>query len=387
MHPFQNQFRDRAARGVFHQRCIVLTLALLLNAACLRAEGGNPFGDWPKGQSPEEIGRRVASNWLERPFGFEKGVRQYVNYQEICAWYGALRFSKLAGPEDLNRKLQEKFDFLSPDGRTHVDRDAAHVAPRVFGVIPLEIYLQTRERKYLDEGLHFADAQWRDPSEDGMTREARYWVDDIYMIAALQAKAYLVTTDPVYADRAALAMEAYLDRLQQPNGLFFHASDSPFFWARGNGWQAAALTELLTVLPTDHPRYERIMHGYRTMMAALLDLQTEEGAWRQLLDRPESWIETSGTAMFAYAMVTGVKRGWLDAERFAPAARRAWLALVSYVDDNANLREVCIGTNKACKEVGPDLEAQLAFYLARPRRAGDPHGQAPLLWTATALLK
>jgi len=86
-------------------------------------------------------------------------------------------------------------------------------------------------------------------------------------------------------------------------------------------------------------------------------------------------------------MVTGVKQGWLERGTYGPAARKAWLGLVKDLDADANVREVCIGTNKANQEVGPDLNTQMKYYLDRPRRVGDLHGQAPLLWSATALLR
>jgi len=40
-------------------------------------------------------------------------------------------------------------------------------------------------------------------------------------------------------------MVAYLDALQQPNGLFLHAPDSPYYWSRGNGWMATGTAALL----------------------------------------------------------------------------------------------------------------------------------------------
>ncbi|HEX7632238.1 MAG TPA: glycoside hydrolase family 88 protein, partial [Lacunisphaera sp.] len=132
----------------------------------------------------------------------------------------------------------------------------------------------------------------------------------------------------------------------------------------------------------------RILAGYRKMMAALLANQGADGTWRQLLDKPESWTETSGTGMFTFAFVTGVKNGWLDAATYAPAARKAWIALVGYLDDKNNVREVCIGTNKSHQETkSDDLKVQYDFYLARPRRTGDLHGQSPILWTAAAFLR
>jgi len=122
-------------------------------------------------------------------------------------------------------------------------------------------------------------------------------------------------------------------------------------------------------------------------MAGLLKYQTDSGLWRQLVDRPEAWPETSGSAMFAYAMITGVKRGWLEGDVYGPAARKAWLALAGELDGEANLRNVCVGTDKAFKEVGADPEKQLQFYLDRPRETGDLHGQAAMLWAAGALLE
>jgi rhamnogalacturonyl hydrolase YesR len=123
------------------------------------------------------------------------------------------------------------------------------------------------------------------------------------------------------------------------------------------------------------------------MMMPLLKHQNPSGLWRQLVDKPDAWEETSGSGMFAYAIVTGVKRGWLDEQTYGPVGRKAWLALVHSLDEKGNLTNVCVGTNKAAKEVGTDLDAQYAFYLARERVAGDYHGQAALLWTAAALLE
>ena len=150
---------------------------------------------------------------------------------------------------------------------------------------------------------------------------------------------------------------------------------------------AAGSAELLSCLPENHPRRARILAGYRKMMAALLATQNERGLWNQLLYKPDSWTETSGSGMFTFAFVTGVKRGWLDEKTYGPAAHKAWLALVGLLDEQGNLREVCVGTDKADKVVGPDLAAQLKFYNERPRATGDLHGQSAMLWTAGALLR
>jgi unsaturated rhamnogalacturonyl hydrolase len=114
------------------------------------------------------------------------------------------------------------------------------------------------------------------------------------------------------------------------------------------------------------------------MMKALLSYQDKDGLWHQLIDHPESYPETSSTGMFTFAMVTGVKKGWLDGKIYGPAARKGWLGLVSYLEPNGDIRNVCQGTNKI---------NDLQFYLNRAKLTGDLHGQAPVLWTATALLR
>lgn len=373
---------------------IIIGLALLAGVSCVDCATGQHtartryFGNWPEGATPATVGKRVAENFLDRKLDFEINPRrQYVIYPEVCTWYGALRLAKLTGDTDLRDRLVRKFDvLLTPEGRKRISPNA-HVDYRVFGIVPLEIYMQIGGSNYLELGLDLANKQWENTTPDGITAEARYWIDDMYMITAVQVQAYRATTNPVYLDRAAKTMVAYLDRLQQPNGLFHHAEDSPWFWARGNGWVAAGLTELLKAMPEEHPLRPRIMDGYKKMMAALLKYQDKTGLWRQLIDREEFWPETSGTAMFTFAMVTGVKNGWLDPDVYGPAARKAWLALVGYLDEKANVREVCVGTGKAFERVGADKDKQLQYYMDRPRSTGDLHGQAPILWAAAALLE
>lgn len=370
----------------------VLAVLVLLVAGCVAIppKPSAHFSNWPAGASPAEVGKRVAENCLPRKFRYETNPQKAslgVIYPEVIAWYGSLTVAQLTGDTNLAARLIQKFEpLLSEPGSKRINR-SAHVDYQVFGIVPLEIYLQTKDQRYRELGLSFADAQWAKTTPDGVTAEARYWIDDMYMIPAIQVQAFRASGETKYLDRAALATVAYLEKLQEPNGLFFHGKEAPFYWGRGNGWMAAGSTELLRSLPANHPQHARILAGYRKMMAALLATQDKDGLWHQLLDRPDSWPETSGSAMFAFAFVTGVKNGWLDEKTYGPAARKAWLALVGYLDADGNLREVCVGTDKADKVVGPELAAQLKFYNERPRTAGDLHGQAPMLWTASALLR
>lgn len=355
-----------------------LLLSLFLLSCCSLAYGQNYFDKWPAGTSPKEVGKRLGENFVKRDFRYEGGNPQqpFVIYPEVCAGYGALKVANEIGDKDLTGRLIKKFErFLTPGAK--FINPAEHVDYHVIGIVPLEIFIQTKDKRYLDFGQGFADRQWEKTTPDGITAEARYWIDDMYMITAVQVQAYRATGDKKYLEHAAKTEVAYLDKLQQPNGLFFHAPDSQFYWGRGNGWEAAGMSELLSELPKDHPLRPRIMKGYLTMMASLLKYQGDDGMWRQLLDKPESWAETSGTGMFTFALVTGVKKGWLPKKTYGPAARKAWLGLVSHIDADANVKDVCEGTNK-----GPSVQ----YYMDRKRLTGDLHGQAAALWSAMALL-
>jgi len=335
------------------------------------------FHDWPdSGATPQEVGRKVTERFLASPHVLwaERGT---LSYAEVCVWYGALTFTQLTHDTGLSARLVERLDTLVSREETLIP-PVDHVDNSVFGVIPLEAYRQTHAARWRVLGLAFADGQWDNPTPDGLTNQTRFWTDDMFMITALQTEAFRATGDARYLDRAAREMSAYLDRLQQPNGLFLHAPGAPFFWGRGNGWVAAGLTELLRALPESHPLRPKILAGYRKMMAALLGLQGADGLWRQLLDHPEAWGETSCTGMFTFAMITGVRTGWLEADPYGPAARRGWLALGRHLDAQGDIDEVCVGTG---------AKNDLQHYLTRPRAVGDPHGQAPVLWCASALLR
>lgn len=352
----------------------ILLAAAVLVAPILHAQTSY-FTNWPAGTDPKEVGKRVADHFVTSPHQYTKTL----HYSEANTWQAALAFAQLTNDDKLRQGLITRFEPLMPGGSdpTRVPT-RQHVDDEIFGIVPLEIGIQTKDARYLNYGKSFADRQWENPQPDGFSAETRYWVDDMYMLTMLQLEAYRATKDPVYLDRTAKEMVAYLDKLQQPNGLFYHAPDVHYFWGRGDGWFAAGMAEMLTSLPENHPQRARILRGYKTMMASLLKYQGADGMWRELIDHPEAWPESSSSAMFSFAMITGVKHGWLPAATYGPAARKAWIGVVGYIDQNDDLTQVCEGTGK---------KDDLAYYLARKRRTGDYHGQAPVLWIAAALLR
>lgn len=338
---------------------------------------GSHAADWPVGRSPQEIGGLVVENFLRRE-NMLMPPDQIIHYAQVCTWYGALTLAELTRDGQLQERLLARYRALMVPANEAIIPKREHVDWSVFGVLPLQVYLLSGDKLARSEGMWRADLQWALPRGDGLSRQTRFWIDDMYMIGALQTQAYRATRDPVYLERAARSMVVSLERLQQPNGLFFHGDEGRFHWGRGNGWMAAGMTELLRVLPGESEFHAPVIAGYRKMMAELLRTQDPNGMWHQLVDDPGAWPESSCTGMFTFALITGVKNGWLPREEYEPAARRGWLALTNYIDGEGNVRDVCLGMGQR-----PTAEG----YLKAQRGDGDFHGQAPVLWCASAWLR
>ena len=347
---------------------------------------------FPKGSTPLEVGNRIANKFIVTPhtrFGNPRAEKapNYITYPDACAWLGALWFGKVTKNEPLLDKLKDRFEPLFSTEQKMLPR-MNHVDHNVVGAVPLELYIQKKgDQRYYDLGMRYADTQWEAPvdatpeqkayADKGYSWQTRIWIDDMFMITTIQSQAYRATGDRKYIDRAAREMAMYLKKIQRPNGLFYHSPEAPFFWARGNGWMAAGMAQLLSILPKDNSDRTTIMEAYKKMMNTLKQNQDPDGMWHQLIDEPASYKETSGTAMFIYAMIVGVKHGWLDKKEYGTAARKGWLALVTYINENDEITNVCEGTN---------IKNDKNHYMNRKQITGDLHAHAPLLWCAVALL-
>lgn len=239
-------------------------------------------------------------------------------------------------------------------------------------------------------------AKWEKYIKEGYSWQTRLWIDDMFMITALQLQAYNATKDDPaynvdpwwpaktnsenrYLDRAVREMTLYINSIQGEGGLYWHSGSAKFFWARGNGWMAVGMPLMLKAID-GNPAYTQeaamLKKQYATMMASLLKYQQMTGMWAQLVDKTGMWSETSGSAMFTYAFIEGVNSGWLDIKSYGPAAAKAWKSLISYLNPNYDIREVCEGTGTGTSE---------QYYRDRKRYSGDTHGQAAMLWCAYGL--
>jgi rhamnogalacturonyl hydrolase YesR len=347
---------------------------------------------WPSGKGPADIGKLAVNAFKPHTGDAYSGA----GYAWTFAYVGSLQFTKLTGDTSNNSYLISHFDCTQqgPDNSS-----SATVDTRAFGDLPLEIFLENQDAKCKSLGMARADAQWASTADTAITPDARYWADDMFMITGLQDFGYRAMQDQKYLSRMALTMVAYLQALQQSDGLFWHTKATKAYWGRANGWFASGMALLLQDLPAGSNR-DTIMAGYKKMMDGLLGVQItsaadstgkDVGCWRQVLDRTDAEAESSCTAMFTFALVTGLKNGWLTDQKYVDAAKAGWTALVNKTDSSGQLSQVCPGTGQASGSsgVGSDLKSQQDFYinLEKSFAAGDQHGQAPLLWSSIALLR
>jgi len=211
------------------------------------------------------------------------------------------------------------------------------------------------------------------------------WLDDLYMSVPCLAQAGKLTGDRRYYDDAAKQILQFADRMfVKEKGLFMHSwvqemkPHPAFHWARANGWAIMATVELLEVLPEDHPARSRILELYRAHAAGLIAAQGHAGRWHQLLDRRESYEETSASAMFVFGIARGINRGWIDKLAFGPPISIGWNGVVAKINAKGQVEGTCVGTG-----VGWDP----MFYMYRPVHVLAAHGYGPVFLAGAEMIE
>jgi unsaturated rhamnogalacturonyl hydrolase len=214
--------------------------------------------------------------------------------------------------------------------------------------------------------------------------EFTLWTDDLYMSVPFLAQMGKLTGNAKYYDDAVkqiLNFSKYLFDDQKrlfDHAWFSHARYNPkFFWGRQNGWAIMAMAELLSVLPENYPGREKVLDIYRQNVYALTELQSPNGLWHQLLDKEETYLETSCTAMFAFAIARGVNRGWIEAI-YAPVAQAAWRAVEKQVTEDGQIAGVCRGTSVGYNAV---------YYANRPQLLLAYHGYGPVFLAGAEMIE
>ena len=210
------------------------------------------------------------------------------------------------------------------------------------------------------------------------------WVDDLYQGIPALAQMGKLTGDKKYYDEAVRQVLAFSSLLfDRTKGVCMHGwvegmdPHPAFYWARANGWAILAISSLLDVLPETHAQHKPVLQLFRAYCLGLATLQSATGFWHQLMDRNDSFLETSATAMFTYAFAHGIDKGWLDVQVYGPPALLGWNAIATKVNAKGQVEGTSAGTSMAF---------DAAFYYRRPVGTG-PHGYGSTLMAGAAIYK
>lgn len=210
------------------------------------------------------------------------------------------------------------------------------------------------------------------------------WLDDMYMAIPAIIQMGQMTGEEKYFNEAARQILLFEEKMFVPErGLFRHGwvenmSIHPsFFWGRANGWAMLTLVETLDALPEKHPQRSRILSLLENHIQVVSSYQSGDGFWHQLLDRNDSYYETSATAIFVYCIAHSINKGWIDPVAYGPVAHLGWNAISTKIDMEGQVEGVCVGTGMAFDP---------AFYYNRPTNKFAAHGYGPVIWAGAEMI-
>jgi unsaturated rhamnogalacturonyl hydrolase len=240
-------------------------------------------------------------------------------------------------------------------------------------------YLQRVSDYILDQQVRFPDGTLARNGPHKMT----LWADDLYMSVPFLARMGKEKADEKYFNFAIRQVENFNRYIyDSTEGLYFHCfyndenMNGVAHWGRCNGWVALAQCALLDQLPADHPKRPELMKLLLRQIVGFSRYQDTTGLWHQLLDKPDSYLESSVSAMFVYTVAHAVNKGWIS-PGFLRIARNGWEGLSRKVTADGELTDICIGTG---------IEENILFYYSRPRETNDTHGLGAFLLAGTEMI-
>jgi rhamnogalacturonyl hydrolase YesR len=211
------------------------------------------------------------------------------------------------------------------------------------------------------------------------------WADDLYMSVPALAQMGALTGERRFFDDAAKQVLQFHGHLWDPQaGLYAHGrhTNQPlnpeFYWGRANGWAMLATVELLDVLPEDHPARGRVLEILRAHVRSVAKLQSGSGLWHQMLDKPDSYLETSASAIFVYSIARAINRGWISPVSYGSVAQAGWIGVTTRVNARGQVEGTCVGTTLASDHV---------YYYNRPASVFATHGYGPVLLAGAEIIR
>lgn len=247
---------------------------------------------------------------------------------------------------------------------------------------------QKRYREYIDKVAKYIMHNEKRLKDGTFCRavpnEMTVWGDDLYMSVPFLARMGALTKEQEYFDEAVRQVFLFKKHLwNDEKQLYYHGwyddiqQNGTAFWGRCNGWIIMAQVELLDKLPENHPSRKDLTQLLIKQIVGLARYQDESGLWHQLIDKENTYLETSSTAMFAYSIAKAVNEGWIDI-RYAYVAAQAWDGVASRILADGQVAGICAGTG---------ISPINSYYANRPIPLNDIHGLGAILLAGSEILK
>jgi unsaturated rhamnogalacturonyl hydrolase len=211
------------------------------------------------------------------------------------------------------------------------------------------------------------------------------WADDLYMSVPALAQMGSLSGNPEWWNDAVLNARQISARLFRPSvGLYAHGwhANNPtapdVFWGRANGWAMLALEALLDELPADHPGRGDVLALLQAQLRGVASLQSGAGLWHQVLDRNDSYLESSCSAMFVYGLAHAINRGWISPVTYGPIALEGWKAVAKQINALGQVENTCVGTT---------LGSDMVFYYHRPVSVYAMHSYGAVLLAGSETIR
>jgi len=366
---------------------VIILLSLLGMQSGCTAKRPQFVSDGPE---LKKVMQQVA-DWQIKNFTYKTtGSPGYLHDYGIDAWTNGTLYLGLLEWANITDDRSVYYDWLQKIGNDNNWQIPAnfkdsqrlkyyHADEICIGQFYLGMYDIFKNDKMLESTKERVDWIMNNPPDSDMkNKQAWSWCDALFMAPAVYAHMAIIENDERYlAFMDAEYKKSYNYLYNKSSKLFFRdgsyfdkreQNGEKVFWGRGNGWVAAGLVNILKLLPEDsgyRPFYESL---FKEFVPELAKLQSDQGFWHASLLDQQSYPapETSATALITYALAYGINNGLLPRDIYMPIAEKAWLALVSVVDENGKLGYVQpIGADP--KNVTADMTAVYgvgAFLLA-----------------------
>ena len=259
------------------------------------------------------------------------------------------------------------------------------------GASCVEVYKRTQNdeyKAYIDKAANYILNDQMKLKDSTLVRPwppaHTLWGDDLYMSVPLLARYGDLTGDVRFFDFAALQIKKFREYLYNPNTeLYYHCyyveleRNGVAHWGRCNGWVMMAQVNLLSYLPADHPARPELLKILQEQVVGISRYQSESGLWHQILNREDSYLETSCSAMFTWSIAKAVNEGWID-KRYLSVAQRGWEGLLTKIHEDGQVEGICVGTG---------IEDNMVFYYKRPTSLNDIHGLGAVLLAGIEMMK